>query len=103
MIRNTAAFLALSVLLFPLTALATEQIVTLDVHHAGCVLCGPIVRSTLQHVKGVKTVVVSQPDGAADVKALVTFDDTQTGADGLIRAATERGYPADVARPDGKS
>jgi mercuric ion binding protein len=103
MIRRTAAFLALSLPLFPLTALATEQTVTLDVHHAGCVLCGPIVRSTLQHVKGVKTVDVSQPNGEADVKAMVTFDDTQTGTDGLIKAATEHGYPADVAKPDAKS
>ena len=103
MIRNTAAFLALSMPLFPLAALATEQTVTLEVHHAGCVLCGPIVRSTLQNVKGVKTVDVNQVNGEADVKAVVTFDDTQTGADGLIKAATEHGYPADVATPGGKS
>ena len=33
----------------PIAALAADTTVALDVHHAGCVLCGPIVKSTLAH------------------------------------------------------
>jgi mercuric ion binding protein len=77
MIRNFAGLIALGLLVSPLAARAADQTVALDVHHAGCVLCGPIVQSTLEQVKGVKTVHVSQPNGDADVTAMVTFDDAQ--------------------------
>ncbi|EFI53237.1 MULTISPECIES: hypothetical protein [Afipia] len=46
-------FAALGMLLAPLAAQAGQATVILDVHHAGCVLCGPIVKSALAHVKGV--------------------------------------------------
>ena len=44
-------FAALCMLLAPIAAQAGQATVVLDVHHAGCVLCGPIVKSTLAHVK----------------------------------------------------
>ncbi|WP_296736312.1 mercury transporter [Mesorhizobium sp.] len=89
--------LAFCLLLAPAAARAADAKVALDVHHAGCVLCGPIVKSTLEHVKGVSSVTVSQPDGMADVTAVVTYDDRQTSPDALIQATTAQGYPADIA------
>jgi mercuric ion binding protein len=98
MIRDVAGVLALGLLATPIAARAADQTVVLDVHHAGCVLCGPIVKSTLAHVRGVKAVKVSQPDGMADVTATVTYDDAVVGPAALIKATTEQGYPADLAK-----
>jgi mercuric ion binding protein len=96
-----AVFLALGLLMAPLPALAAEASITLTVHHAGCVLCGPIVKSTLAHVNGVKAVRVSQPNGMANVTALVTYDSAETTPAALIKATTDRGYPADLAKKPG--
>ncbi|HET6183345.1 MAG TPA: heavy-metal-associated domain-containing protein [Acetobacteraceae bacterium] len=71
----------------------------LDVHHAGCVLCGPIVENTLAHVKGVSAVQVSQPNGMSDVTATVTYNATATSPAALIKAVTDQGYPAEIAKP----
>jgi copper chaperone CopZ len=90
--------LGLGLLLAPIAAQAADAKVVLDVHHAGCVLCGPIVKSTLEHVNGVASVTVSQPDGMADVTAVVTYDDGQTSPEVLIQATTARGYPADISK-----
>ena len=73
-----------------------ESTVTLAVHHAGCVLCGPIVKSTLEHVTGVKSVQVSQADGMDDVTATVLFDNALTSPNAMIKATTDHGYPADL-------
>ncbi len=91
-------FAALAMLLAPFAAQAGQAKVVLDVHHAGCVLCGPIVKSTLAHIKGVMGVSVSQADGNADVMATVTYDDARTSPAAMIKATTGRGYPADVAK-----
>lgn len=98
MLRNTAAIFALGLLIAPMAAQAAESTAVLDVHHAGCVLCGPIVKSTLEHVNGVKAVRVTQPNGDADVTATVTFDDTQTTTAALIKAMTDHGYPAGLTK-----
>ena len=71
----------------------------LDVHHAGCVLCGPIIKTTLAHVKGVSAVRVSQANGMSDVTATVTYNTEATSPATLIKAVSDRGYPADVAKP----
>ena len=65
--RCLSMFTGLGLLLAPIAAQAAEAKVVLDVHHAGCVLCGPIVKSTLMQLKGVIAVSVSQPNGDADV------------------------------------
>jgi len=101
--HHLAAALALGFFIAPQAAQAAESIAVLNVHHAGCVLCGPIVKSTLEHVKGVKAVRVTQPNGDADVTATVTFDDTQATTAALIKATTDQGYPAELAKTDGKS
>ena len=80
----------------PIAALAADTTVVLDVQHAGCVLCGPIVKSTLAHVKGVKSVTVSQPNGMADVTATVSYNPAATNVATLIKAVTNRGYPASI-------
>jgi periplasmic mercuric ion binding protein len=100
--KRPLAHLALSFFIVPLAAQAAETTAVLDVHHAGCVLCGPIVKSTLEQVKGVKAVQVTQPNGDADVTATVTFDDAQTTTAALIRATTDHGYPAELAKTANK-
>ena len=96
------AILVLDLLTMPLAARAAVTTVVLDVHHAGCVLCGPIVKSTLEHVKGVSVVKVSQADGNADVFATVTYDSALANPAALIKATTERGYPAEIAKRKGR-
>ena len=93
-----AAALALGSFLAPLGAQAAETTAVLDVRHAGCVLCGPIIKSTLEHVKGVKAVQVAQPNGDANVTATVTFDDTRTNVAALVTATTNAGYPSSPTR-----
>jgi copper chaperone CopZ len=94
-----AAAFAVSLLVAPFAARAADTTVVLDVHHAGCVLCGPIVKSTLAHVNGVSAVQVSQPNGDADVTATVTYNTATTSPATLIKAVTDRGYPAEIAKP----
>lgn len=96
--KRLLVLIAASAVLGPFTAQAAEQTVALAVHHADCVLCAPIVKGSLEKVKGVKSVSVSQPDDMADVTAKVTFDDSATNIPELIAATTKAGYPADVAR-----
>ena len=95
-----ATVLGLGLLAAPFAARAADTTVVLDVHHAGCVLCGPIVKSTLAHVKGVSAVRVSQPNGDADVTAMVTYDPAETSPAALIKATTDHGYPAEIAKPN---
>ncbi len=89
---------ALGLFAAPLAAQAAEATIVLDVHHAGCVLCGPVVKSTLAHVKGVSAVTVSQADAMADVSATVSYDPAVTSADAMIKATSNQGYPAEVAK-----
>jgi periplasmic mercuric ion binding protein len=95
--RLVLAAIAL-MMLAPFSAQAGEQSVVLSVHHAGCVLCGPIVKAALEGVTGVKTVTVSQADAMADVTAKVTFDDSVASVPTLIAATTNAGYPAHLAK-----
>lgn len=90
---------ALGLFVAPVLAQAGEATVVLNVHHAGCVLCGPIVKSTLAHVKGVSGVTVSQANGDADVTATVSYDPAVASPQAMIRATTDQGYPSEVAKP----
>ena len=90
--------IAAVLLVAPSLANAADRTVALAVHHADCVLCGPIVKGTLERVKEVKAVTVSQAAEMADVTAKVTFDDGVASVPALIAASTKAGYPADVAR-----
>lgn len=87
---------AIVLLIAPFSAYAADETVTLTIHHADCALCVPIVKGTLERLKGVKAVTVSQPNDVADVKALITFDDSTASVPMLIAATTKAGYPADL-------
>ena len=91
-----SAALAIGLLGTPAAALAADATTVLTVHHAGCVLCGPIVKGTLERVKGVSSVQVSQADGNANVTATIGYDDALTTPEALIKATTDQGYPAEV-------
>ena len=91
-----ATALALGFFVASLSAQAAETTAVLDVHHAGCVLCGPIIKSTLEYVKGVKAVRVVQPSGDANVRATVSYDDAVTNVAALIIATINAGYPASI-------
>jgi periplasmic mercuric ion binding protein len=95
-LRFASAIFAIGLFVAPKLAIAAETTVTLAVHHAGCVLCGPIVKSTLEHVTGVKSVQVSQADGLDDVTAVIVFDNAVTSPNAMIKATTLHGYPADL-------
>jgi len=101
--RYLGVVLGFGLLIAPMAAQAGEATVVLDVHHAGCVLCGPIIKSTLRHVKGVSAVMMSQANGDADVFATVTYNDALTSPAAMIKATTDRGYPADLAKKTGSS
>ena len=98
MIRQTAAILALGLLATPLAARAAETVAMLDVHNARCELCPLIVKAALSRVKGVETVEVGKPNSAGDMMASVVFDDAVAKPADLIKATTDHGYPAQVAK-----
>jgi periplasmic mercuric ion binding protein len=94
--KQSLILAATALLLAPLSARAGEQTIILAVHHANCVLCGPLVKASLAKVSGVKTVQVSQADAMADVTATVKFDDSTTSVPALIAATTKAGYPSEA-------
>lgn len=89
--------LALALLVFaPLSALAAEKTVVLNVKNADCVTCPPIVKQSLVRVPGVKTVDIKQANQMAPFMATVTFEDTVASVPALIAATTNAGYPSSV-------
>ncbi len=98
MIRQAAAVLALTLLVAPMAAQAAETTAVLDVHNARCELCPLIVKAALNRVKGVELVEVGKPNSAGDMTANVVFDNAATTAAALIKAASDQGYPAQVAK-----
>ncbi|MER9607567.1 mercury transporter [Mesorhizobium sp. M0312] len=95
--RMPPGIVALIAVLMSWPALAADKTVVLDVKNADCVLCPPIVKQSLLHVKGVKKVETRQADQMADFMATVTFDDTVANETALIAATTKAGYPSHVA------
>jgi|BEDMetMinimDraft_2_1075160.scaffolds.fasta_scaffold01614_4 mercuric ion binding protein len=69
----------------------------LIVHHAGCVICAPLIQSLLSHTPGVEEVAVSQANGDADVIARVRYDGGVTDPARLTARLAAQGYPAEVA------
>ena len=94
MIRPVIAATAFAVALSPLASRAAEKTVVLDVAHATCELCPPIVKKSLSRVDGVKTVELGQIDANSILAATVTFDDAKADVSKLIAASTNAGYPA---------
>jgi mercuric ion binding protein len=77
-------------LIFPVSAFAAEQTVTLAVQHMTCAACPRTVKASLQAVPGVTNVVVSTEDKTA----IVTYDDSKARVDALVKATTNAGYPS---------
>jgi len=92
-------FAALGMLLAPFAAHAGEATTVLDIHHAYCALCPPIVKKTLEHVKGVTSVTVGQANAKGDMLATIKFDDARTSPAAMIKATTGQGYPAEISKP----
>ncbi len=95
---RAALFVASGLLLAPLAAQAGEATVVLDVHHAYCQLCPSIVKNTLEHAKGVTNVTVGQADANGKMTATIKYDDAEGSLTAMIKAATDQGYPAEVAK-----
>jgi mercuric ion binding protein len=72
------------------TVLAGERTVILTVSNMYCAACPHTVKSSLEAVPGVKTVVVSYKEKTA----VVTYDDSATEVKALVAATTNAGYPS---------
>ena len=70
-------------------AFASERTITLAVQHMTCAACPGTVKASLQRVPGVTNVVVSAGT------AVVTYDDSKTQVDALVKATTNAGYPSE--------
>jgi len=71
-------------------AFAAEKTITLAVQHMTCAACPSTVKASLQAVPGVSNVVVSFEDKTA----IVTYGDSKTQVDALVKATTNAGYPS---------
>ena len=71
-------------------AFSADRTVTLAVQNMFCAACPFTVKSSLQSVPGVKTVLVSFENKTA----IVVFDDTKTNLQALTKATTDAGYPS---------
>lgn len=95
-IRRTISAFALTLALATGAAQAAERTVTLNVANATCLLCGPIVKGTLERVDGVSAVTVEEADEFSGAVATVRFDDDLTTVEALIAATTNAGYPSQL-------
>jgi mercuric ion binding protein len=71
-------------------AFAADRTVTLTVQNMYCAACPFTVKSSLQSVPGVKTVLVSFENKTA----IVVFDDAKANVQALTKATTDAGYPS---------
>jgi len=72
------------------SALASPQMVTLNVSGMTCPACPITVKKALEKVSGVSKVEVRYEKK----QVLVTFDDAKTNTDALMKATTNAGYPS---------
>lgn len=85
-----ASRIVLSALLVAPSVFAAQKTVTLDVLGMSCAACPITVKKSLTKVAGVSRAEVNYDKR----QAIVTFDDTQTTLDKLMRATTDAGYPS---------
>lgn len=74
---------------------AAMQTVTLSVPGMNCAACPITVKKALGQVNGVARTDVS----LARRDATVSFDDTKTNVEALLRATKEAGFPSNVTGP----
>ena len=83
-----ASILAAFVLAAP--AWASPRTVTLNVPGMTCPVCPITVKKALEKVSGVSKIAVQYEKK----QVLVTFDDTKTSTDALVKATTNAGFPS---------
>jgi len=90
--KNLEAMLAavLGVLLVSAPAWASPKTVTLNVSGMTCEACPITVKKALQKVPGVAKIDVLYEKK----QVVVTFDDSKTDTDALVKATTNAGYPS---------
>jgi periplasmic mercuric ion binding protein len=81
---------AVVALLLAAPAWASPKTVTLNVSGMTCAACPITVKKALERVGGVSKVDVRYEKK----QVLVTFDDTKTNTDALVKATTGAGYPS---------
>lgn len=85
-------FAVIGLLVLVTTAWSALKTITLSVPGMTCATCPITIRTALRKVLGVTDVTVSYER----LEAVVTFDDTKTDAEALIKATTDAGYPSTV-------
>lgn len=71
---------------------ASPRTVTLNVSRMTCEACPITVKKALQKVQGVSKIEVRYEKK----QVLVTFDDSKTNTDALVKVTTDAGYPSQV-------
>ena len=89
---NTVRSLAALLLVLVTAAWLTPKTITLAVPGMTCSTCPITIKKALTKVPGVTSVAVSYEK----LEAVVTFDDSRTNAEALIKATTDAGYPSTV-------
>jgi len=88
--RFFIAGIAITFVLFAATSVAATKTVTLAVANMTCPVCPITVKKALNAVAGVNKTTVS----LERKEATVTFDDSKTNVQTLIKATTNAGYPS---------
>ena len=88
-VKNSFAA-AIAVLALTAPAWASPKTVTLNVSGMTCEACPITVKKALQKVPGVSKIDVLYEKK----QVIVTFDDSKTDTEGLVRATTNAGYPS---------
>lgn len=88
-LRNSIAAVV-AVLALTAPAWASPKTVTLNVSGMTCEACPITVKKALQKVPGVSKIDVLYEKK----QVVVTFDDTKTNTDALVKATTNAGYPS---------
>ncbi len=85
-----------AVLVLTAPAWASPKTITLKVSGMTCEACPITVKKALQKVSGVSKVDVLYEKK----QVVVTFDDSKTNTDALVKATTNAGYPSEPERTD---
>ncbi|MEP7383555.1 MAG: mercury resistance system periplasmic binding protein MerP [Gemmatimonadota bacterium] len=89
---KTLRSLAAVLLVFVTAAWVAPKTVTLAVPGMTCSTCPITIKKALSKVPGVTRVEVSYEK----LEAVVTFEDSKTSAEALIKATTDAGYPSTI-------
>jgi periplasmic mercuric ion binding protein len=81
---------ASALVIWVVPAWASPETVTLNVPGMTCHACPITVKKALEKVSGVSKIEVQYEKK----QVVVTFDDTKTNTDGLVKATTNAGYPS---------